>query len=164
MSRPKIKIEIDTTGRIIEALSAIALVFMVIITAYYYSELPDIVPQHYDIEGNPDKYGSKSVMFVLPGIAVLLYFGLTILSMFPHVLNYPVKITEENAPKQYKLAIRLLRNLKLVIIVLFTFVTYASMKTALGEFAGVGVYFLPSFLFIILGVIGYYAYKAYIKR
>ena len=164
MSKPKIKIEIDTTGRIIEALSVIALVFMIIIAVYYYGELPDTVPQHYDYNGNPDKYGDKSVMFVLPGIAMFLYIGLTILTMFPHIFNYPVKITKENAEKQYKLAIRLLRTLKLVIIVLFAFITYASMKTALGEFAGVGVYFLPVFLFIILGVIGYYAYKAYIKR
>ncbi len=164
MSRPRIKIEIGTTDRIIEALAAIALVLILIITSYYYSELPDTIPQHYDLEGNPDRYGNKTLSLVLPGIGILMYIGLTILNLFPHVFNYPVKITEENAKKQYRLATRLLRTIKLVIVSMFAFITYASMKTAQGEFAGIGAYFLPTFIVIIFGVIGHYLYNSYLKK
>ncbi len=160
MSRPKIKIETDTSDRITEVLSIISLVILVIVVAFYYSGLPDSVPVHYDLKGVPDRYGNKSTLLILPAVGIILYLGLTIITRFPHAFNYPVKITTDNARKQYTIAIRMLRIVKFMVIVMFTIITYTSIKTAIGEYNGLGAWLIPLFMVAITLVIGYYLLMA----
>lgn len=158
MSRPRLKIPYDVGDRIMEVLSAIALILLITVTAFYYSELPQRVPIHYDARGVADGYGNKSTLLLLPLIGVLIYVGLTILSRFPHIFNYPVKITTQNAQRQYSLALKLLNLLKLTMVVLFTVISYSSIMTSMGNYTGFGAWFIPASLFIIFGSIGVYFY------
>jgi uncharacterized membrane protein len=116
---------------------------------FYYAKMPDIVPVHFDVKGQPDAYGSKRTLVVLPIIAVLLFTGMTILNRFPHIFNYPVKITPENALRQYSMATRLVRILKLVIMFIFLMVEYFTVRTVLDHSAVPGVWFFPVFLILI---------------
>ena len=160
MPRPKIRIELKTSDRFMEALSVTFLILMIIIISFYFNKLPETIPTHFDASGKPDGYGSKTSFLIFPVIGILLYSGLTIISRFPHIFNYPVSITDENAHRQYSLALSLIRFIKLTIVMLFTVITYSSVTTALGEYNGLGAWFIPTSIFLLLGSIGYYFYRA----
>jgi hypothetical protein len=58
-------------------------------------------------------------LLVLCILSTLLYIGIGQLLRYPHLLNYPVKITEQNALRQYTLSTRFLRYLKMIIVLIF---------------------------------------------
>jgi len=158
--RPRIRIEPDSFDMIVEFVSVIFLIFLIVIPLRYYGSLPEKIPTHFDGSGTPDGYGSKSTLWLLPAIGFILWIGITILVRFPHIFNYPVQITAENAETQYRLATRLMRILKTVILIMFTFISYMTIKTALGTAGGLGTFFLPVFLVLTFGVIIIYFVRA----
>lgn len=137
------------------------LLWMVYLVYVYlhYQHLPDTIPTHFDANGIPDDFGSKNTIWILPTIALILLIGMRILSSFPHQLNYWVKITEENAPKQYQFGIQILKFATLYVILLFFYISYTTIKIALNnEINQLGNWFLPVvmgstilfFLFILI--------------
>ena len=109
MARPKIRIELTTADKAVEILGWFSLLAIWIFTIASYSNLPDTIPIHYNGAGKADGFGSKINMLMLPFIATILFVGMTVANKFPHVFNYPTKITEENALRQYTNATRMMR-------------------------------------------------------
>lgn len=161
IERPVIKITPSRLDWTVEIISAAALATTMILVLFYYRALPDKIPSHYDMTGQPDSYGTKTTMILLACIGIFLYAILTIVSRFPHVFNYPVEITETNAAVQYDNAIRMLRYIKLVIVCQFAYLTYSSMMIARGDQSSLGVVFLPMSLVLLFGVISIFIVKAY---
>lgn len=130
-TRPKLKPELTLGDKFIELTGWLALVFLWIITVFHYNSLPETIPTHFNAAGQTNAYGTKSTLFILPIIGTILFFGMSALSRFPHKFNYPVKITPENAIKQYTMATRLIRVLKLSTMILFTLIIWAMKQSAL---------------------------------
>ena len=146
-TRPKIKLQLSVLDRYLEKASQLLLICTWGLVLYVFSRSADIIPTHYDAHGNINDYGSKWTMFIAPFIATALFFGLTRLNRYPHIFNYMVRITAENARRQYTLATRMMRCLKLsVIIVVFIVVLFTSRKG--GAAQGPGLWFLP-FIYIL---------------
>jgi uncharacterized membrane protein len=122
MTRPKIRTELTTADKMVEILGWFVLLVTWIFTIASYSNLPDIIPIHYNGAGKADGFGNKINILILPFIATILFVGMTIANKFPHVFNYPTRITEENALRQYTNATRMLRYLKLILVVLFSLI------------------------------------------
>ena len=137
------------------ALAALVLCFAVPLAAL--SRLPDTIPAHFNLRGEMDGYGSKrSILYPLPVVAVL-YIALTILTRYPRIYNYAVEITEKNAQIQYRLATRLVRLLKLVVMLTFSFLEYVMVMSAFGhQETMAAISFGPVVLVVILGGLGYY--------
>lgn len=114
-----------------------------------YSSLSDSVPTHFNAAGEPDSFGRKASLLVLPSIATLTFLGLTFLNMFPEIFNYPVKITVDNAPAQYRNIMRMMRYLKMTLVIIFSFILYKNIQIAQGLKDGLAHWFLP----ISLGVL-----------
>ncbi|NCT92111.1 DUF1648 domain-containing protein [Cellulomonas sp. APG4] len=70
--------------------------------------LPDEVPLHYGATGTVDGWGDPAALWGLVALWVVLQVMLTVLVRMPHVHNYPVTVTEENAPTLYRLSQELL--------------------------------------------------------
>jgi uncharacterized membrane protein len=151
--QPRIKIKLTLPDWIIEFIAISFLIILIAIPLIYYNSLPDMIPVHFNAAGLPDGFGSKSTLWILPLTSVFLYLLLTVLEAFPHIYNFPVKITPGNAVIQYRLATRLIRILKTVLLILFSFISYKTIKTATGDTTGLGKAFLPVFLLITFGVI-----------
>lgn len=117
--RPKIKLELSVTDRFGEWLGWSLLFGMFVYAFDSINSLPETIPVHFDIKGQPDGYGSSLTLLGLPIIALILTVGLTILNKYPEIFNYTVKINEENAERQYRAATRLIRWLKVAIILTF---------------------------------------------
>jgi uncharacterized membrane protein len=155
-NRPKIKLKLTAGDRVVEAFGIIFLIILIALPIIYQKDLPDRVPIHFNAAGQPDDYGNRSSMWILPVTGASMYLLLTILSFFPRIYNFPVKITPENAIIQYRLATRLLRVLKTVLLMMFSFLSYQTIQTARGGAAGLGKSFLPIFLIITFGVVIFY--------
>ena len=136
----------------VEFIGIAAIVATCSMAAFYYPSLPDQVPSHFNLAGEPDAYGSKSLLWILPVIAAIMYTGLAYLNRKPHVFNYPTKITEENAERQYTIATRMMRYLNTTVALAFAYITYSIVKTAAGQMTGTGPWFIILFIALTLGV------------
>jgi len=113
------------------------------LTTANYKILPDIIPIHYNVAGEADGFGSKTTILTLLVIASIIFVGLTIVNRFPHILNYPTVITNENAQRQYTIATRLIRHLKLATVLIFGYLVFATNQCAKGQVDRLGAWFLP---------------------
>lgn len=147
--RPKITLIPSTTDKIVEALGWIILLALWGWTFNHYSALPDTIPTHFNASGEADSFGSKASIIGLPVIASVLFIGLTVLNRYPHSFNYPTAITQDNALRQYTLATRMLRYLKLVLVLIFGGIEFMTIQNATGKAAGLGVWFLPLTLIMV---------------
>jgi uncharacterized membrane protein len=161
MTRPKIRIELTTADKMVEILGWSVLLATWVFTIASYSSLPDIIPIHYNGAGKADDFGSKINMLMLPIIASILFVGMTIANKFPHVFNYPNKITEENALRQYTNATRMMRYLKLVLVVLFSLIDFKTIQGTRGQSAGLGIWFLPLTMGLIFIPLLYFIIKSF---
>jgi uncharacterized membrane protein len=162
--RPRIKLKLSSHDWVVEFLGLSFLIILIAIPLFYYNQLPERIPTHFNGAGEPDGYGGKSSLFLLPATGFFMYILLTVLEAFPHIYNFPVAITSENAEVQYRLATRLMRILKTVILILFSFISWMSVRTATGNGAGLGKMFLPVFIILTFGVVIIYLVQALNNR
>ena len=105
--------------------------------------MPDIVPVHYNLAGQVDRYGEKGSVLILSLVATALFGGLTALSRFPHALNSPMAITAATAPVAHSWGVQLLRGLKISAALIFLLIVLRTYQTATGQAVGLGPWFLP---------------------
>lgn len=142
-ARPRIKLKLSRVDKTLEVTSKILLFVMWSLTLYIFFRLPTTIPTHWNASGNVDAQGNKMTVLILPILATIIYFGLTQLSKHPHILNYMNEINEENAHKQYTIATRMLRFIKLATLVIFSVIILFTYLTAIEITNGLGVWFLP---------------------
>lgn len=144
---------------VVNALGYIALILLVALPAYYFQQLPDRIPVHFNARGIPDGWGAKSFVWLLPIIGVGFYFLLNYLRRFPRTFNYPVKITNENKEVQTELMLQLINRLNVGMVMLLLFMTYGQIQVALG----VREMLLPGTILVlfltIIGPVAYYLYQ-----
>src|SRR5690606_1150580 len=96
----------------LEIFTFIAVITHLVTLVASWSHLPASVPVHFDLAGNADGYGHRSDLVILFILSLLLYSGLSILSLFPEKYNYPSVVPPENARRQYELGSRFVQLLK----------------------------------------------------
>jgi hypothetical protein len=111
MDRPVLKLKLKPVDWLLEVLStlviSIIIAFAFIIHRHYFSGNRLIVK-------HAEKRFSSVMIFVF--MSVFLFVMLTLLAKIPHTFNYPVAITAENAEREYRLGLRILRSVKLFIL------------------------------------------------
>lgn len=157
--RPKLKQKKQLIDTVIDGIGLITLLFSWGYLLWHFKALPDIIPTHFDHRGSVDGTGSKFTLFLLPVLGTLIFFGLGVLTNVPHVLNYTVKITAENAREQYSRASRMLRYLKTVIQFIFAFIVYRTVTIASQPELGLGKWMLPIVLILILVPIAIFIFR-----
>lgn len=132
------------------ALAVVGLLALLVVTAFWWARLPEIIPTHFDAAGHPNAYGTKASFFLLPGVLAFVLALFAVLSRFPWLFNYPVRITGENAARQYVRGRTLLAVLAAVLAWLFTFIQW-EIGVAATEQSGLA--FSPAL--IIIFVVGF---------
>ena len=125
-----------------------------------YSELPEIIPTHYNASGEIDGVGEKSSLIHLPTVATIIYIVLTLLARYPHLFNYSPEITEENAVRQYTIASAMVRYLKCSIVLIFFLIMFKTIQSIEGSSEGLGQWFLPLVLGLVFVPILYFLVKS----
>lgn len=152
MKPEKIKVNRTLEGNIFEIVFLVLLIAVWVFIIMALQKAPDVVPTHFDAAGRATSYGSKfgilfATVFTTIG-GVIMLCG----AYFPHTINIPVKI---KTPRQYLLAIRMMRVLSLTLLALTAAIGYTSLvaysePSAVPILATVGVMFAVIIIFCIL--------------
>lgn len=155
-NQPTISLAKSGLERACEILALAGLAFFILLIAAYWSKLPATIPIHFNLAGKADGWGSKATILVLPGIALFIYATMTLASQSSKHINYPVRITPENAERQYRLARHLLAVMKVAVIWGLLGLTWLILRTALSEGAQLGSW--PAFVLVgsVFAIIGGY--------
>ena len=146
--RPRIKVPFETVDIIVELISITLLILMWGYCIINYFELPDTIATHFNTVGEPDDFGSKQTIWIIPIVASVMYIGLFILNKYPHLHNYMINITDENALKNYRFSTRIVRVVNFLCVLLMTYITYMIVESAFGKQFNLGTWFVP----IVIGV------------
>ncbi len=136
---PRMRPELKWGDLLLDALVLAMIVGIWALAFLAYMHLPDSIALHFDAAGQPNRYGGKANVFLMPFIATLIASGIFIINQFPHIFNYPVKITPQNAIYQYSLATRFMRWTNLLITLLLGIITYEIVASARGKFSKIGI-------------------------
>ncbi len=139
---------------IVNLICILLLVGILIYLGLNWSSIPDKIPGHYNALGVVDRWGNKGELFILPIISWILYSGITILERFPQVWNTGVEVTEENKERVYGVLKNMIGTVKLIMVVVFSFLT---INTALAK--ELSLWFVPVFLIVMFGSIIFYIVK-----
>jgi uncharacterized membrane protein len=143
----------------LEAISLGALAAMVWLTWQAVSgsyRLPDRIPVHFHAAGNPDGWGSPSSLLELPVVALVLYLGITVLSRFPAIFNFPVQVTAENRARLEALALDLIAWIKMEMVCLLAWIQWFTIKVARQGRGSLSPALLLVYLLAIFGTVAWY--------
>jgi uncharacterized membrane protein len=143
-----------------EALALSGFGFGLAMVIYKWSVLPNLIPTHFGVSGLADDWSRKRWILALPAISSVLYLILTWLRRYQYKLNYLWQITERNAQRQYYLAASVVDLLKAELMWLFGWITWQTVRVALGQATGLGVAFVPIVLIVVGGTAIGYLYVA----
>ncbi len=151
--QPKITIPYKSSWKFIDIVCILSIALMIAYAYLSYVDLPEEIPVHFNHKGEADSYGSKGSIWLLPILSIFLYLLLTVVSKYPHTFNYAVKISENNAAKQYEIALDMMAQLKLLIVIFFSYMTYRTIHIAINGHSGMGllpIWILPVVLTIVI--------------
>jgi len=155
----KIKHPLNVLDYIIEFSSLLSVLCTIVLFVIFWNNAPQIVPIHYNIYGVADRFGSKTILIILPIISSMTYIGLTVLNKFPQVFNFPAKVTEENKVILYKIATRMIRWIKLFICLLFADIVRQGAKMTYNQEYRLGSVSLFIFIACIMFCLIFYIAK-----
>ena len=92
-----------------------------------WSFMPDKIPMHYNIAGEIDRWGKKTEIIFIPVVSWLLYGFITLMEQFPKTWNTGVQVTEENAPRVYRVLKSMVKTTKLFMVIMFFYITICSI-------------------------------------
>ncbi|MEY8848915.1 DUF1648 domain-containing protein [Psychroserpens sp. XS_ASV72] len=160
-NRPKIIVPREGMDTIVDLLSLSILILTFVYVGLNYSELPEIIPSHFNAKGKVDGYSEKILIWLVPIIAMVLFIGMFIINKYPHHHNYMVNITEDNALKNYRFSTRIIRFTNLFVMLTFAFIAYSMIQAANGQSIAIGSWVLPIIIgfTIILPIVIFVNYK-----
>ena len=159
--RPVLDIPWTLTDRLVMTVGMVSLVVVVALPVFAWSGLPDRVPIHFGVSGEPDRWANRNMVWFLPVIGLITCFPMAVLTRYPHIYNYPWTITEENAPALYHLSRSMLIWLSAECALLFVYIEWAMLRTSTGEMDGMDVLAMPLILLVIFGTMGYFMYASW---
>ena len=88
---------LEGNAKILVTLAALVTLAVWLMVGYYYQQLPNTIPTHYGLNGQPDAYGSRLVVLIEPliltalvaGSMLVLRFRYTLLFRYPYMIRLP---------------------------------------------------------------------------
>jgi uncharacterized membrane protein len=156
--RPGIALPTTKMERIFQSLSIVCILMAVIYIASVWSSLPNTVPTHFNAAGEPDGWGGKESIWFLPVLSTFLFILFFFLSKVPHLHNYPMEITEENAEKMYRASKKLLAVIGFEVCFFLAIAAGGTVQSAFGK-DGLGWWYVPLLLIVLFSTIFFHLYK-----
>lgn len=122
------------------------LVGIVLFLLVNWEQFPEKVPMHHDLAGRVDRWGDKSEMLILPGIAWGMFIWMSLIEQFPKIWNTGVKVTEENKIQVYRTLKNMIITMKFILVCMFSYLT---VETAMG--LKLSAWFLPVAVVLVFG-------------
>jgi len=113
--------------------------------------LPDKIPTHFDLAGNPNAWGPPSTLMLLPAVALGVYLLITVVSQFPAAFNYPVRVTAGNRLRLEALSLQMITWLKVELACLFAWIQWSILEAVRSGKGGLSPALVPFSLAVIFG-------------
>ncbi|VEI07346.1 DUF1648 domain-containing protein [Kurthia zopfii] len=126
----------------------LVLLFTVVFIVIKWSNVPEIIPTHFDALGRVNDTGSKWLVLIFPAI---LYVTVSLFNFFkkhPEWANYPSRVNESNANEFWAINRETISNLSSSAILFFSIATFNFISSAIGW-----VDFINGYSFIILLIV-----------
>lgn len=118
--------------------------------SFFYNELPEKIPMHFDLAGKPTRFGHKAEMIIVVSVLSLLSVIVFILHKYPHKFNYPFKFPEKSRSSVYVLSSVFVLFLSIYLL-LINYVVILSAREAVLKTNGVlNVYGIYGIVFGLL--------------
>ncbi|MFC3040510.1 DUF1648 domain-containing protein [Virgibacillus xinjiangensis] len=148
----------------------------ILYTVNYYGRLPEKIPSHFNFSGEPDAWGGKQTLVVLPAIHVLTVITFFFINYFTVIkqedpreslrfVNIPFiqkkGLKKSEAEMVRKHSTRMIALLNLMVSLIFAYIQHGVIQTALGQQEGLGmiVQLLTAFLLFVPFVFLWMIYK-----
>lgn len=156
--RPKLSPEITTLDKVVNISGWITLGGFFISVVITYSNLPEVIPVHYSLSGEADRWSTKSEIWTLAVVVGLVFLALTFFAHRPRIVNFPIQITKENAQIKYNLVSRMMRVLRLTISLFFLGLFWIVINDY-SQVSSSNFWFFAVGIFLILAQVIYYYLK-----
>lgn len=135
-------------NKIINILCLLMLVGMTVYLIVKWKDIPNLVPAHYNIAGEVDRFDDKISILICPIMGWMLYILITVIECFPRVWNTGVKVTEKNRRSVYAILRAMIDSIKLVMVFIFLYLT-----VCMAELISPSIWFTLADIALILGII-----------
>jgi uncharacterized membrane protein len=144
-----------------ELIALAGLVFAVAVVADFYSRLPERIATHFNEAGVANGFGARSTLWVLVGIAVLLYATLSAISFVPRMVNLKRPLAPEREKVVLAESMAMVGWVKAAVCWMFAYICLAMVRNGMGLQVGLGAWFLPVTLAVVFGTCGFYLVRIY---
>lgn len=153
------KIKNTKVDWIIEAICLLLLGGITLYLILNWSSMPDKIPMHYNAAGEIDRWGKKTEIIFIPVMSWFIYGLTTLTEKYPNSWNVGVQVTDENAPRVYRILKSMIKTTKLCMVIAFCYITVCSITAR-----SMSPWALPIELIIIFGNLIYWLVKLFRNR
>jgi uncharacterized membrane protein len=144
-----------------ELVALAGLVFAAAVVADFYSRLPERIATHFNAEGMANGLGARSTLWVLVGIAALLYLILSIIGSLPGVVSVKRQLAPERERVVLAESMAMVGWIKAEMCWMFAYLCLAMVRNGMGLQLGIGAWFLPVTLLVVFGTCGFYLVRIF---
>ena len=137
--------------RVLEVVIAVLAMITIIFSVYFYCHLPAEIPIHFDLNFEPTSFGPKIKILFVTLVMTLVVLVLWLSTLFPGLVNLPVKRTPEKEIPQQRILCRLCHVTAIWVVLLFLVIVLGMASSLLG--VDYSVWKFPT-LFCVIGFIG----------
>ena len=144
-----------------EIAAVTGLVFAIAMVRDFYSRLPERIATHFNAEGVANGFGARSTLWVLVGIAVLLYLILSVVGSLQGVVSLKRPLAPEREKLVLAESMAMVGWIKLEVCWMFAYILLAMVRNGMGLQVGLGWWFLPVTLVVVLGTCAVYLMRIF---
>lgn len=144
-----------------ELIALAGLVFAIAAVWDFYSRLPEQIATHFNAEGIANGFGARSTLWVLVGIAVLLYVTLSAVEGIRGVVNLKKPLAPEREKIVLLESMEMVGWLKVEVCWMFAYLCLAMVRNGMGLQVGLGWWFLPVTLTVVFGTCAIYLVRIF---
>lgn len=124
---------------------------LLLVLAVWWHQIPDLVPGLYNMFGSVEQWASKGMLLLYPSVCLFLYAGLTALAQRPELFNFPMPLRAAPGSRQYALIPVLIGWMRLQVVFFCGFLEWRTIQVAMEREQGLGMWFMPTVLILLLG-------------
>lgn len=135
---------------ILDLLSISCMAFMLATGLFYFSSLPEQMPIHFNASGQVDDYGPRTMIFLLPGLAIATSVIIVLIGRDPKNYNFPVKVTDQNREALIGESRLLISAIMLITNGLLAYIHWGVLQIGLGNQNGLSATYIWLFIGLVL--------------
>ncbi|HXC97514.1 MAG TPA: DUF1648 domain-containing protein [Edaphobacter sp.] len=143
------------------AVALAGLVFALAVVMDFYKRLPDQIATHFNGAGVANGFGARSTLWVLLGIAYLLYATLVAIGSLPWIMNLKRPLAPEKEKIVWAETTAMVGWLNVEVCWMFAYICLAMVRNGLGLQVGLGAWFLPMTLLVVFGTCVFYSARIF---